>query len=109
MCGYVIIIYFLDYLIVCALAAIIPLLRIWIHTTWLIYRRWIMLRELIKGLVVVFMASSVIISNIFRSTRSDKPQLPAKNISGSASMTVKRDIPTSETDSDESNPRSTDG
>ena len=52
-----------------------------------------MLRELLTGLAVVFMASSVIISNIFRSTKSDKPQLPVKNVSNSASITDKRDIP----------------
>ena len=59
-----------------------------------------MLRELLKGLTVVFMASSVIVSNIFRSTRSDKPQLPAKNISGSASTTAKPDVPSREPESD---------
>ena len=47
-----------------------------------------MLRELLMGLAAVFMASSVIISNIFRSTRSDKLQLPAKNISSHTSITV---------------------
>jgi hypothetical protein len=47
-----------------------------------------MLRELLTGLAVVFMATSVIISNIFRSTRSDKLQLPAKNISSSTSTTA---------------------
>ena len=51
-----------------------------------------MLRELLTGLVVVFMASSVIISSVFRSTRSDKHQLPVKNINGSASITDKREI-----------------
>ena len=59
-----------------------------------------MLRELLTGLAVVFMASSVIISNIFRSTRSDKRQLPVKNIKGSASIADKRDIPTPEPESD---------
>jgi hypothetical protein len=59
-----------------------------------------MLRELLTGLAVVFMASSVIISNILRSTRSDKPQLPAKNVSGSTGITDKRDIPEPEPESD---------
>ena len=59
-----------------------------------------MLRELLTGLAVVFMASSVIISNIFRSTRSDKPQLPAKNISGSTSTIAGLDVPSSEPESD---------
>jgi hypothetical protein len=67
-----------------------------------------MFRELIKGLAVVFMASSVIINNIFRSMRSDKLQLPAKNVSGSASITDERDIPTPEPGSDESNSKPTD-
>ena len=67
-----------------------------------------MFRELIKGLAVVFMASSVIINNIFRSMRSDKPQLPAKNVSGSASITDERDILTPEPGSDESNSKPTD-
>ncbi|HZA69086.1 MAG TPA: hypothetical protein VE548_05245 [Nitrososphaeraceae archaeon] len=49
-----------------------------------------MLRELIMGLVVVFMASSVIINSIFRSTRSDKPRLPPKNVSSNASVTDKQ-------------------
>jgi hypothetical protein len=60
-----------------------------------------MLRELLTGLVIVFMASSVIISNIFRSTRSDKRQLPAKNVNGNASITDKRDIPAPEYESNE--------
>lgn len=59
-----------------------------------------MLRELLKGLAVVLMASSVIISNIFRSTRSDKPQLPAKNISSSTSTTAGPDVPSPEPESD---------
>jgi hypothetical protein len=58
-----------------------------------------MLRELLTGLAVVFMASSVIISNIFRSTRSDKPQLPVKNASDSASTTAGRDVPAPEPES----------
>jgi hypothetical protein len=62
-----------------------------------------MLRELITGLAVVFMASSVIISNIFRSTRSDKPQLPAKNVSGSTSTTTGLDVPAPEPESNEPN------
>lgn len=49
-----------------------------------------MLRELIKGLVVVFMASSVIINNILRNTRSDKPQLPAKNVSSDGDIIDER-------------------
>lgn len=67
-----------------------------------------MLRELITGLVVVFMASSVIISTIFRSARSDKPQLPAKNVSGNASITDKQDNKTSESESYGSNSKPTD-
>jgi hypothetical protein len=59
-----------------------------------------MLRELLKGLAVVLMASSVIISNIFRSTRSDKPQLPAKNISSSTRTTAGPDVPSPEPESD---------
>ena len=59
-----------------------------------------MLRELVKGLAIVLMASSVIISNIFRSTRSDKPQLPAKNISSSTSTTAGPDVPSPEPESD---------
>lgn len=51
------------------------------------------------GLAVVFMASSVLVSNIFRSTRSDRPQLPAKNVSNNASIT---DIPALEPESNES-------
>ena len=47
-----------------------------------------MLRELLRGLALVFMADSVIISNIFRSTRSDKPRLPAKNVNSSTSTTA---------------------
>ena len=62
-----------------------------------------MLRELLTGLVVVFMASSVIISSVFRSTRSDKHQLPVKNINGSASITDKREIRVQKPGSDESN------
>ena len=50
-------------------------------------------RELINGLVIVFMASSVIISNILRSTRSDNPQLPIKNVSSNADVTGERDNP----------------
>jgi hypothetical protein len=45
-----------------------------------------MLRELVTGLVIVFMAGSVILSNIFRSTRAAKPQLPA-DIGGTLSKT----------------------
>ena len=63
-----------------------------------------MLRELLTGLAVVFMASSVIIDNIFRSTRSDKRQLPVKDINGSASITDKRDISTPEPESNDSKP-----
>lgn len=59
-----------------------------------------MLRELLKGLTVVLMASSVIVSNILRSTRSDKPQLPAKNISSSTSTTAGPDVPSREPESD---------
>jgi hypothetical protein len=55
-----------------------------------------MLRELLTGLVVVFMASSVIISGIFRGTRSDKRQLPIKNGTGTTS---ERDIPAPEYES----------
>ena len=62
-----------------------------------------MLRELLTGLVVVFMASSVIISSVFRSTRSDKHQLPVKNINGSASITDKREIKDTKPGFDESN------
>ena len=51
------------------------------------------------GLVVVFMASSVIISNIFRSTISDRPQLPAKNDSNNASITDEQDVPAPELES----------
>ena len=52
-----------------------------------------MFRELIIGLAIVFMAGSVIIGNIFRSTKSDKPQLPAKNVTGSnVCLTDERDI-----------------
>lgn len=58
-----------------------------------------MLRELLMGLTVVFMASSVIISNIFRSTRSDKRQLPAKNISNNACTTTGLDVPAPEPES----------
>ena len=67
-----------------------------------------MLRELLTGLVVVYMASSVIISNIFRSTRSDKPQLPIKNVNGSAIKTDERDIPAPEFESSESDSKPTD-
>ena len=63
-----------------------------------------MLRELLTGLAVVFMASSVIIGNIFRSTRSDKRQLPVKDINSSASITDKRDISTPEPESNDSKP-----
>ncbi|MPZ07621.1 MAG: hypothetical protein GEU26_14595 [Nitrososphaeraceae archaeon] len=66
-----------------------------------------MLRELLTGLAVVFMASSVIISNIFRSTRSDKRQLPAKNVS-STSTTAGLDVPAPEPESNESNSKPTD-
>lgn len=58
-----------------------------------------MLRELLTGLAVVFMASSVILSNIFRSTRSDKPQLPAKNISNNINTTAGLDVPAPEPES----------
>jgi hypothetical protein len=57
-----------------------------------------MLRELLTGLVVVFMASSVIISSIFRGTRSDKRQLPVKNSTGTTS---ERDVSASELESNE--------
>jgi hypothetical protein len=67
-----------------------------------------MLRELLTGLVVVFMASSVIIGNIFRSTRSDKPQLPAKNVTGNASITDERDLSAQEPGSNESNSKPAD-
>jgi hypothetical protein len=67
-----------------------------------------MLRELLTGLAVVFMASSVIISSIFRGTRSDKPQLPAKNVSGNESITDKRDNPVSEYESNASDSKPTD-
>ena len=67
-----------------------------------------MLRELLTGLAVVFMASSVIISSIFRNTRPVKPQLPAKNVSDNASITVKRDIPAQDPGSDESNSKPAD-
>jgi hypothetical protein len=52
-----------------------------------------MLRELKTGLVIVFLASSVIISNILRSTRSDKSQLLAKNVSANTNVTGERDNP----------------
>jgi lactate dehydrogenase-like 2-hydroxyacid dehydrogenase len=58
-----------------------------------------MLRELLMGLTVVFMASSVIISNIFRSTRSDKRQLPAKNISNNTCTTAGLEVPAPEPES----------
>jgi hypothetical protein len=67
-----------------------------------------MLRELLTGLVVVFMASSVIISSIFRGTRPDKRQLPAKNVNGNASITDKQDIPPPESESNESGSKPTD-
>jgi hypothetical protein len=49
-----------------------------------------MFRELVTGLVIVFMAGSVILSNIFQSTRAAKPQLPA-DIGGTLSKTEKQD------------------
>ena len=58
-----------------------------------------MFRELLTGLAVVFMASSVIISNIFRSTRSDRPQLPAKNVSNNASITDEQNVSASKLES----------
>ena len=61
-----------------------------------------MLRELLRGLALVFMASSVIISNIFRGTKSDKPQLPAKNLSSSTRTTAGLDIPALEPESNDS-------
>ena len=67
-----------------------------------------MLRELLTGLVVVFMASSVIISSVFRCTRSDKRQLPVKNVNGSASITDKRDIPAPELGPSKSKSKPTD-
>jgi hypothetical protein len=51
-----------------------------------------MFRELVIGLVVVFMAGSVILSNTFRSTRAAKPQLPA-DIGDTVSTTEKLDNP----------------
>jgi hypothetical protein len=45
-----------------------------------------MLRELLTGLAVVFMASSVIISSIFR-------QLPIKNVSDDTNTTAGPDVP----------------
>ena len=65
-----------------------------------------MLRELLTGLGVVLMASSIIISSIFRGTRSDKCQLPVKNVNGNASITDERDNPA--LGSDESNSKPTD-
>ena len=47
----------------------------------------------------MFMASSVIISNIFRSMRSDKLQLPVKNIGSSISTTAGLDVPAPEPES----------
>ena len=61
-----------------------------------------MLRELLTGLAVVFMASSVIISTIFRSSKYEKRQLPVKNINGNASGTNERNRPPSELESNES-------
>ena len=61
-----------------------------------------MLKELLRGLVLVFMASSVIISNIFRSTRSDKPRLPAKNIESSTNTTAGLDVSALEPEPDDS-------
>jgi hypothetical protein len=59
-----------------------------------------MIRELITGLAIVFMTGSVIISSIFRNTKSDKPQLPAKNATDNNSiMTDKRDISASDHES----------
>ena len=58
-----------------------------------------MFRELLTGLAVVFMASSVIISNIFRSMRSDKLQLPVANIGSSISTTAGLDVPAPEPES----------
>jgi hypothetical protein len=54
------------------------------------------LRELLTGLAVVFMASSVIISNIFRSSKYEKRQLPAKNVSEDTSTTAGPDVPAPE-------------
>lgn len=64
--------------------------------------------KLSLGLAVVFMASSVIISSIFRSTRSDKRRLPVRIVNGNASITDKRDIPAPEFESNESNSKPTD-
>jgi lactate dehydrogenase-like 2-hydroxyacid dehydrogenase len=61
-----------------------------------------MLRELLRGLALVFMASSVIISNIFRSTRSDKRQLLGKNINSSTRTTTGLDVPALEPESNDS-------
>jgi hypothetical protein len=83
-------------------------LRMWEHTPSLTRRRSIMLRELLTGLAVVIMASSVIISSTFRSMRSDKLQLPVKNVNGSASITDKRDIPPPELESNVSDLKRTD-
>jgi hypothetical protein len=49
-----------------------------------------MFRELVTGLAIVFMAGSVVLSSIFRSTRAGKSQLPA-DIGGTASITEKQD------------------
>jgi hypothetical protein len=51
-----------------------------------------MFRELVTGLVIVFMAGSVILSSIFRSTRAAKPQLAA-DIGNTVSTTEKQDNP----------------
>ena len=66
-----------------------------------------MFRELLTGLAVVFMASSVIISNIFRSTRSHRPQLPAKNVSNNASVTDEQNVPASKLESNGSDSKPT--
>ena len=65
-----------------------------------------MFRELLTGLAVVFMAGSVIISNIFRSTRSNRPQLPAKNVTNNA-ITDEQDIPAPELESNGSDSKPT--
>jgi hypothetical protein len=52
-----------------------------------------MLRELLTGLAVVFKASSVIISSIFRSSKYERRQLHAKNVSDDTSTTAGVDIP----------------
>ena len=61
-----------------------------------------MLRELLTGLAVIFMASSVIISSIFRSSKYEKRQLPAKNASDDTSTTGGPDVPASESKSSRS-------